>query len=56
MIPTCTCGVLGMCWRLGKTYVCDCCGYEVPWCFGASDDMPGACDDCWAAAHAGDAP
>lgn len=36
---------------LGKTYVCRGCKRRVPACFGASDDMPNHCDDCWAAAH-----
>jgi len=33
------------------TYVCRGCKRRVPWCFGAADDMPDHCDDCWAKAH-----
>jgi hypothetical protein len=33
-------------------YVCAVCRRTVPWSNGADDDMPDACDDCWAAAHA----
>ena len=28
-------------------YQCPCCLRFVPHCFGASDDMPDLCDDCW---------
>jgi hypothetical protein len=28
-------------------YQCPCCLRFVPWCFGAGDDMPDLCDDCW---------
>lgn len=36
----------------GKRYVCAGCDRAVLWCFGASDDMPLHCDDCWALNHA----
>jgi len=32
-------------------YRCATCRRLVPWCFGAADDRPDECDDCWAAAH-----
>lgn len=31
-----------------KRYTCEGCDRSVPWCFGASDNMPMHCDDCWA--------
>lgn len=34
-----------------RTYRCAWCRRDVPWCMGASDDMPDVCDDCWCAAH-----
>jgi hypothetical protein len=40
---------------LGRTYFCKPCGRRVPWCFGAGDDRPDICDDCWAAAEAREA-
>lgn len=48
--PPCTCGG-SLCGKDNRTYVCEVCRREVPWCFGAADDMPDACDDCWYAAH-----
>lgn len=35
-------------------FTCEVCGKEAPWCFGAADDMPGACDSCWAKANHND--
>lgn len=35
----------------GEFYTCRGCKRRAPWCFGASDDMPDHCDDCWAAVH-----
>lgn len=45
---------LGLCWECERceTYVCPWCGRRVPWENGAGDDMPEACDQCWAIAHA----
>lgn len=34
-----------------RWYRCARCQRRVPWCFGAADDMPELCDDCWAAAR-----
>lgn len=28
-------------------YVCTRCERTVPWCFGAADQYPEWCDDCW---------
>jgi len=28
-------------------YRCAGCHRSVPWCFGAADDLPEMCDDCW---------
>ena len=51
------CNGCGVCGRdEPKTYVCAWCRRKVPWCFGAFDDMPDVCDDCWAEAHARDVP
>jgi hypothetical protein len=33
-------------------YKCVGCKLVYSWAFGASDDMPDHCDDCWAKAHA----
>lgn len=33
-------------------YKCPGCKRRVPWCFGAADDLPELCDDCWRKAHA----
>ncbi len=41
-LPRCT---------LPKTFRCGVCRLWVPWGKGSGDDMPGACDDCWALAH-----
>lgn len=35
-----------------RSYRCRGCRRRVPWCFGADDDAPDYCDDCWAAANA----
>lgn len=32
----------------GKRYTCRGCDRSVLWCFGASDNLPFHCDDCWA--------
>ena len=50
MKPKCTCGG-GICGtRLkGRTYECKDCKRRVPWCYGAADNMPNVCDDCWTA-------
>jgi hypothetical protein len=32
----------------GGTYVCTGCERKVGWCFGAADNMPELCDECWA--------
>ena len=40
----------GECER-GEVFRCDVCGRDMPWCFACDDDLPGACDDCWSAAH-----
>lgn len=29
-------------------FLCARCRRRVPWCFGAADDRPELCDDCWA--------
>jgi hypothetical protein len=59
--PACTCAVWvpvlhmhvrQICGPDKKTYVCAWCRRSVPWCFGADNDMPLVCDDCWAEAHA----
>ncbi|MBD2386039.1 hypothetical protein [Cylindrospermum sp. FACHB-282] len=34
-----------------ETFKCDKCDRLVPWQKGADNDMPNACDDCWAKAH-----
>lgn len=51
--PRCTCG--GKICRYRKNgerdkrfnYTCRGCKRRVPWCFGAADNMPNHCDDCW---------
>jgi hypothetical protein len=35
----------------GETFKCSECSRLMPWCRGASDDMPDACDECWAKNH-----
>jgi hypothetical protein len=35
-------------------YLCPGCKMWRPWCFGAGDDMPDHCDNCWAKAHKND--
>lgn len=34
-----------------ETFECEDCGRIMPYCKGADDDRPNACDDCWALAH-----
>lgn len=34
-----------------RRYRCKWCKRWVPWCFGAADDLPLHCDDCWVKAH-----
>jgi hypothetical protein len=41
--PECCCD--GFC--ADRTYECAGCFRDVPWCYGAHDDMPDYCDDCW---------
>lgn len=48
--PQCTCGG-SICGTRGKRYICVGCKRDVPWCFGAADDMPEHCDDCWSVAQ-----
>ncbi|WP_198013013.1 hypothetical protein [Lyngbya sp. PCC 8106] len=31
----------------GETFTCCYCQKIVPYCCGAADDLPDACDDCW---------
>jgi len=51
--PRCTCGGdPHLCGVEGRRYLCASCRLLMPWCFGASDDMPDVCDDCWALARA----
>lgn len=39
------------------TYICNRCDRVCGWCFGAVDDAPGICDDCFAAiGHVEDEP
>lgn len=38
-----------------ELYLCAGCSRWVSWNFGADDDMPEHCDDCWALAHGADA-
>jgi len=45
-------GALTRCFCLGRRYTCPGCLRFVPWCFGAADDAPELCDDCWGAKHA----
>lgn len=35
-----------------RRYRCRGCRQRVPWCYGADDDMPFHCDDCWSRRHA----
>jgi hypothetical protein len=37
-----------------QMYKCKGCERVLPWSFGASDDMPDHCDDCWAKEHDAD--
>jgi len=50
-LDVCLCGG-GICEgtqdKSSKRYTCRGCDRSVPWCFGASDNMPFHCDDCWA--------
>lgn len=41
----------GDCTGCGGIYQCAGCRRWVGWCFGAADDMPDHCDDCWSKAH-----
>ena len=34
-----------------RRYRCAICRRRVPWCYGADDDAPHACDDCWSKLH-----
>jgi hypothetical protein len=57
--PRCTCGGSICQDKHGapavRRYRCVGCKRLVPWCFGAADDMPSHCDNCWAEAHATEA-
>lgn len=35
-----------------QTFVCAACKRRVGWDFGANDEFPGYCDDCWVASQA----
>jgi hypothetical protein len=35
----------------GAIFECKVCGRLMPYCMGADDDLPDACDDCWSKAH-----
>lgn len=47
---------LGGCGLPLLVYACPGCKRLVPWCFGAADDMPDHCDDCWSVAHVKETP
>jgi len=47
-LPACTCGG-AMCGSEQETYHCPGCDRDVPLCFGAADERPELCDDCWLA-------
>lgn len=49
--PKCISHDLGGCGYAGSRFVCAHCYRAVCWCSGAHDDMPDACDQCWADAH-----
>lgn len=57
--PACTCRGAICRNDLGKQvvrlYLCPGCTRLVPWCFGAADDRPELCDDCWCEAHSKEA-
>lgn len=36
-----------------QTFTCNRCGRRFGWCLGVTDDLPGACDFCWADANGG---
>lgn len=36
-------------------YICPQCERAVPWCFGADDEAPAICDECWGRLRALDA-
>lgn len=38
-------------WGPGMSFVCSVCRRERCYCQGAGDNMPEACDDCWAKAQ-----
>ena len=40
--PRCDC-------TLEQTFTCEHCGRRFGWCLGMADELPGACDFCWAA-------
>lgn len=42
-----------VCTISNRSYVCPGCGQRCCYCFGAADDLPEVCDDCWAAAQDG---
>lgn len=56
MKPKCVCGGTICQNKAGdpavRRFRCVGCRRLVPWCFGAADDMPLHCDDCWAEMHA----
>jgi hypothetical protein len=37
----------GECHCKGQRYTCRGCKRFVPYCFGADDELPNHCDDCW---------
>lgn len=37
--------------KVARVFRCAGCKRFVPWCFGAADDLPDHCDDCWAKRH-----
>lgn len=47
---TCKLGLCDECPHC-TTYVCWSCMRRVPWDFGAADEMPDVCDDCYCEAH-----
>lgn len=48
--PKCTNGTRRYpCYCRGRRYTCPGCLRFVPWCYGAADDAPELCDECWAA-------
>lgn len=49
--PRCTCDG-SLCGPELLRFRCVMCWRSVPWCFGASDELRGSCDACWAACMA----